>query len=50
MGVEDGLPELIETNGAAFIHVEHPDHHFDSMWVEAGEVAVYERGSELFLG
>lgn len=44
------LPEFVETDGAALVQVEHPDHHFDGVGVEAGEVAVHECRPEFLFG
>lgn len=56
--IEEGAPrrqeapepaELLETDGAGPVAVEHADHHLDGIRVERGPVAVHERGAQLLL-
>lgn len=57
--IEEGAPrgeegpettELLETNGAASVRVEHADHHTDGVGVKCGPVAVDESCRELPFG
>ena len=46
-GRRANLPELVKVDAAVFVNVEHPNHHLNSVGVEACEVAINESFPEL---
>ena len=43
------VPEFLKANGAVSVCIEHSYHHFHSLRIEAGEVSIDKRGTELIL-
>lgn len=41
--LERGVPEFIKIYTPILVHIEHPDHHLDSVDIELREIAIHQR-------